>query len=242
MAVLAFFMHLIERPPRLLLCVFVRKNFGERHFNIASALILGLILFLPFIAYAIGLQHAAPFLAWIEFFNFSWLLFIAAFIFASYKHHKTQGFKLTEYDFDKYSQYQGTEIIPWKKVLGRFNINPKLMPILKETLFEPAIFFFIGIILTIIPPTRAVGITLIISSIVYGLSYLTAYWKARIFMLAKNDERIFNEDIAKIFLKDADIPDLPHNTRIQPPPIMPQTKEQRRGIYDQMMVETIGVQ
>ncbi|GAB5522852.1 MAG: hypothetical protein Roseis2KO_07240 [Roseivirga sp.] len=221
--------------------MFVRKDFGERHFNIASALILGFFLFLPFVAYAIGLQHAAPFLAWIEFFNFSWLLFIAAFIFASYKHHKTQGFKLTEYDFSKYSLYQGKEVIPWEKVLGRFNINPKLMPTLKETVFEPLVFFIIGIVLTIISPTRAIGITLVISSIIYGLSYFTAYWKARIFMLAKNDERIFNEDIAQVFLKDADIPDLPDNTRIQRPPIMPKTRKQREGIYNQMMVDTIGV-
>lgn len=236
------FAQIFEKPPRLLLCVFLRENFGERHFNIVSASTLAFFLFFPFLLYLFGLHEQVPALGWIKNFNVFWLLFVCAFLVMSFRHHKAQKFSLTKYDFDKFSLTEGDSILPWHKILGALNMSQSLTSIVREVIMEPLLVFIVGIVLAIIPFSRAVGVILIISSIIYALSYLAAYWRARNSILDSNDERIVNEDMAKVFMGDIDIPDLPENTRIKFPPILPQRKDQKEGIYNQMVVATMGVQ
>ncbi|MEQ8627078.1 hypothetical protein [Ekhidna sp.] len=234
-------LQLIEKPPRLLLSVFLRKDFGERNFNIVSASSLAFVLTLPFLGYLFMLIKSGATFGWLSMFNFFWLAFIIAFMFMSYRHHKTMGFSLTKYDFDKFSLKEGQYNLPWDKILLKVNIKDRLSPIIAEVVAEPILCFMIGFVLMIIPFTRGVGILIMISSVIYGLSYLGAYWRSRNSILDRNDERIMNEDMAKVFLGDIDMPELPENTRIKLPPIIPTKKKNKEGLYNQIVVEKRGV-
>ncbi|MEO9803432.1 MAG: hypothetical protein ABJF04_09305 [Reichenbachiella sp.] len=233
---------ILEGPPRLLLCVFLRKDMGERHFNIASASTLGFALFLPFVFYIFGAYENSALLMWTRYFNVIWGLFVIGFMAMSYRHHKEQGFSLTRYDFDKFSLHEGRHNLPWERLLSRLNLNPELTPILIEIVLEPLIVFIAGFVLVVIPFSRAVGVVLILSSIAYSISYIGAYWRSRNDLLDKNDEGIMNRQFADVLIGDVEIPDLPENTRIKMPPIMPEKKEHKKRLYNQIVVETMGVQ
>ena len=234
-------LQIIERPFRLLLSVFLRKDFGERNFNIVSASSLAFFLILPFFGYLFMLIKAGGVYGWLAMFNFSWLAFICVFMFLSYRHHKAMGFSLTKYDFDKYSVHEGKFNLPWGMILEKVKLKGKLSLLIAEVVAEPLLCFVVGFVLMIIPFTRGVGILIMISSVFYSLSYLGAYWRARNSILDKNDKRIMNMDMAKIFIGDVDMPDLPENTRIKLPPILPTKKENKEGLYNQIVVENRGV-
>ena len=199
----------------------------------ASSLAFGLLI--PFF-----LNLMNVFYAFTRFFNWFWAVFVIAYVVVSYIHHKAQGFSLTRYDFDKFSLNEGQFILPWEKLVSKLNMNKRLTPIFIECVLEPLVIFIISIVFIIIPFSRSVGVVLLLSSIIYSISYIAAYWRSRNDILDRNDERIMNEDMAEVFMGDVEIPDLPENTRIQLPPIMPEKKEHKEEIYKQIMVDTVA--
>ena len=232
---------IFEGPARLLLSVFIRHKFGERHFNIITASFLGLTMISPLILNMTGVGDKVSYLSWINSFNFFWFLFVVAYSIMAFRHHRDMGFSLTKYDFTKFSLHDGDKMIPWSAILEKMGIHQKLNPLMIEVVIEPMAFLIIGIVFSILPFTRAVGIVLILSSITYSASYFGAYWKSRNSILNKNDERICNEDMARLFVGDIQMPGLPENTRIKMPTIVPENREIGEDIYRRMTPDTVGV-
>jgi hypothetical protein len=61
-----------------------------------------------------------------------------------------------------------------------------------ETLLEPGLFFFIGLLLHVVG--FSLGTLFIVVSIIYGWSYVAAYKRGDDFTLDTIDEIIFNEE------------------------------------------------
>lgn len=211
---------------RLLLEVFIRKGFGERYFKLSAAAILTVEFgFLPFLLVFLQrklwavLQVAAPMgnswsdetmgesvaaspvepSFWAGYTG--WYLFVAAFLLFSIKHHLDQKRDPTVFDFQKFSLYGGalqsyTQKIPFFKTK-----NARL----RECFVEPLFFMVIGILLILIH--QYVGWLLVICSIFYSVSYISAYEAGDNFVMDRIDEMISNQEMEKSFVDGADADD-----------------------------------
>jgi hypothetical protein len=209
--------------PQLLLSVFIRKNFGERHFTLASSITVAVILALMPLWYVIK-SWAYQIFSWGDFFILysSWYVFIAAFLFYSVKRAKEIRHNPSVYDFKKYSFYTG-DILPYFKNMGTKKevVNYRII----ETVFEPAPFLAGGIILWLIG--QPLGLLIVICSFIYGLSYEAEYRLGDHFVMNKIDEIICNENLEKAFVFDQD-PDDTQGFRFYGR--KPQSEEMRKKI------------
>lgn len=205
----------IASYPRLLLEVFIRKNFGERYFSVASVLtIAAIMLFFPGIINSImGLfmdvrnmgsfsggdygdyRHSN------SFFSESpiWYLFIVAFLIFSTLRYLEIRRNPSVFDFKKFSLSTG-EINPlfYKIQLFGKPISTRWI----EIYFEPLLFFIVGIILYLI--NHKLGVLICISAICYSLSYAGAYRNGDNFVMDKIDEMILNENQYDSFVGNAE--------------------------------------
>lgn len=210
---------------RLLLEVFIRKSFGERYFRLSAVVILtGEFVLLPFLLVFLQsklwavLQVTAPMsnpwdgngmgepvAAPVEpsFWSgyIGWYIFVAAFLLISIKHHFDQKREPSVFDFQKFSLYSGslqayTQKIPFfKKADSR----------LRECFVEPLFFMAIGILLILIH--QYVGWLLVICSIFYSVSYISAYEAGDNFVMDRIDEMISNQEMEKSFVDGVDAED-----------------------------------
>lgn len=187
--------------PRLLLEVFIRKNFGQRYFSIASVITISILMALiPLVADKISqsayYEHGTNNF-WVSY--ASWYLFLAAFMYFAW--HRSREVKLNSsiFDFLRFSLYSG-DIHPFFKNL-RINSQRQSIRVI-ETLLEPATFLLIGIALAFFG--QKLGILLIISALSYGFSYMAAYQRGSAFIMDKIDEIIMNEELANAFVEDMD--------------------------------------
>lgn len=193
--------------PRLLIEVFIRKNFGQRYFSFASVVtvfvILGLfplvlgktitVLLNPTQGYSYG---EAPSL-WGTF--VTWYLYLFAFLYFGYKRSQEVKINPSTYDFERFSLYSGEVDSRFFgfKLFGKF---PSIRQV--EILYEPAPFLAGGLLLCFIG--QALGLLLVLTSIAYGLSYVGAYRQGDNFVLDKIDEIIMNEELENSFVDDMD--------------------------------------
>ncbi len=209
-AIYDFFLS-IASYPRLLLEVFIRKNFGERYFSLASVLTITVILlvFPGLINGLMSLGHRGGFGGGFDddygrrpgFFSESvlWYLFIAAFLVFSALRWLEIRRNPSVFDFKKFSLYTG-DINP---LFNKIKIMDK--PVSTrwiETFFEPLAFFILGFILYLFK--QKLGLLLCISSICYGLSYAAAYHNGDNFVMDKIDEMILNERQHDAFVDEED--------------------------------------
>lgn len=198
-------------PHRLLLEVFIRKNFGERYFKFSSAITVAIFLsLLPFLittmqktshahhifsgGLGLGSEATAYEPNWIAF--ISWYIFIALFLYVSVKHWRAQRPSKSRFDFSKYSLYDGDldeRFFQWKFSFIETNVRTV------ECFFEPAPFFISGLFLVLIG--QYLGYLLIISSTVYALSYINAYEQGDNYMLGILDQRILDEEFERVFVE-----------------------------------------
>jgi hypothetical protein len=189
--------------PRLLLEVFIRKNFGERYFSFMTACtIIALLAFYPLFT-----EGAINFRGFNEYFNmgnfllhyFTWYLFLAGFLYMSIKRNEEVKHLPSVFDFARFSLSTG-ELHP--QILG-FKWQGKSVDIrTMETLVEPALFFFIGILLKL--GGQSLGTLLIICSIMYSLSYVATYMMGDHFVMDKIDEMICSEELVSSFVEGND--------------------------------------
>lgn len=189
----------IASYPRMLLEVFIRKDFGERYFNLASAIYVTLIL----AVIPIALKDAFRFLRddedssfWMHY--LTWYIFLALFMIKCIQHYKTMKRSPSVFDFARYSLSSG-QLHPQFFKIQIPGIKPDRRNI--EILLEPGIFFVLGIVLWLIG--QKVGILLTICSIFYSFSYQLAYHTGDNFVMDKIDEIICNEELKKTFVDDA---------------------------------------
>jgi hypothetical protein len=204
-AFLSFFFALSSWP-RLLLEVFIRKNFGERYFSFIAACMMVVVLgIMPLIIAGgmhiyMNLNRFNGSQSSFDFVNFllhylTWYVFLAAFIKVCRERDAEVKRLPSVFDFARFSLSTG-EIHPDILAFKWYGRNVTIREV--ETLVEPAIFFFLGLFLNVLG--QRIGIIIVLSSIIYSLSYAAAYWQGDHFVMDKIDEMICNEEIVASFV------------------------------------------
>lgn len=233
--------------PRLLLEVFIRKDFGERYFKLASAITVALILIaIPLIPSFLGTgmdvmddfddetgftgSHRSGGNSFLSAY-LTWYIFIALFIVFSIFRYKEILRNPSVFDFKKYSLYSGKIHPAFKKLFGK---EPSIRLI--EIVLEPALFFIAGVLLILLH--QKLGILLVICSIINSMSYMAAYAAGDNFFMDKIDEIILNENLKKAFVEDAPEEE---TAGIRDRGKKPESKEARQRIFDLMDEEVPDV-
>jgi hypothetical protein len=209
--------------PRLIMEVFIRKNFGERYFNLASAFSVAFITALiPVVLHSLP-SAEGPFLAKFA----TWYVFLGLFIYHSWQRNREIKKSASSFDFTKYSRYAG-DINPWFYKIKVSNTAPSTRTI--ETLYEPAVFFLGGVVLWICG--QSIGVLICVSSIFYSMSYVAAYSYGDNFVLDEIDKIIFNEEMYRSFVEEM----APEDTRgVRIYARKPSVKSLRQKVADAML-------
>lgn len=226
-----FIMMSLASYPRLLLEVFLRKNFGVRYFRFSSALTVAVLMILfPLMADLLPglfrMRHLGSqqqgILSWLESYA-TWYIFTVAYMGAAF-------FRLREiiaapsvFDFGKFSYYSG-------------NINPLFIQASPlghrlsirqiECFAEPLVFLLLGLLLKLFG--QPLGQLLVVSSIIYCLSYVGAYRRGDDFVMDLIDETLINENIVEAMTEDG--AENKHGVRIYAN--KPNSKELRRKLAE----------
>jgi hypothetical protein len=170
---------------------------GERYFSWPAILTLGVIL-------AIMPTVFQKILEWkMSFFDnyvdqsrldaykaryILWYPFIAAFLIMGFIRSREVP-KASVQGLNKSSKYAGDSLIPGLLRSLKIQASPRQI----ETFYEPAFFFLIGVIFTLVG--QSLGTLLIFASIFYRLSYVKAYKDGDNFILDKADAALGAEDV-----------------------------------------------
>ncbi len=193
--------------PRMLLEVFIRKNFGERYFSFSTAIVIAVFMtILPVTFYygsslffrSYGYGSTPPFSGFMVSYT-TWYIFIAGFLFMAWIRSKEIKRNPSVFDFKKFSLYSG-DIDQRFYTLKLLRKEPSFR--LVECLLEPAFFFAAGVVLVVLG--QSIGTMITVCSIIYSLSYVGAYYLGDDFVMDKIDEMICNEEIFDSFVKDKD--------------------------------------
>lgn len=194
---LAFFLAFCSWP-RLLLEVFIRKNFGERYFSFAAAMTIGGILALLPLIYLETMScvfRSSEGMTFIGHFA-TWYIYLAAFLYMCFQRREEIKHLPSVFDFGRFSLSTG-EIHPW--FLGlRFNGEPATIRTI-EIWLEPIPFALGGFGLW--ASGQPIGFIILVSSIFYSLSYAGAYHQGDHFIMDKIDEMICNEELVNAFVE-----------------------------------------
>lgn len=206
---------------RMLIEVFIRKDFGERYFRLYQAvrasfllavfpfvhwLILQLLM-VPSFALAIAREHEGMGTADPEQFQtesifphyITWYLYLLVFLYVSVQHHKAMKRNPSVFDFARYSLDRGRI----HKVFREFEFRGKKGDYrLIECWLEPAPFFAAGLLLAVMG--QYLGWLLILSSIAYSISYFSAYNWGDNYVMSMIDKKIVSEELEETFLNDSD--------------------------------------
>lgn len=233
---------------RLLLEVFIRKNFGERYFNLFSVIVLALslailpVLFVEIPTLLGGSMNPNTFggMGGFEGVNvqqkssympqyLGWYIFLVAFVGMGVKHHLDNKHNPSVYDFAKYSLCSG-DINPifYKVKIPGVKTDTRVV----ECLIEPLSFFILGFALWFLG--QHLGSLLMFMSICYSLNYLGAYINGDHFVMDKIDQIIINEEMEKAFVNDDD-EEKTRGFRFRGQ--KPETDKMRRQILPLMMEE-----
>lgn len=193
--ILSFFLMLASWP-RLLLEVFVRKNFGERYFSVAAVITLfGILAFFPMVRGFARMTYYGGISFWANVTaDPTWYMFLVAFLIASFFRYREVKRNPSVFDFARFSLSQG-EINPafHIKALGDYP-NPRTI----STVLEPAFFFIIGLVLLLFK--QDVGVLIMVCSVFYGLSYYGSYYMGDQYLMDKIDEVICSEELGRSFI------------------------------------------
>lgn len=201
---------------RLLLEVFIRKNFGERYFRLSAAIILitefGLLPFLlVFLQRKFGSStqetqvtdvwsdDPAPVAAppadpslWTGYIG--WYIFLGLFLLFSIRHYLDKKRQPSAFDFGKFSLSSG-ELQSYTSRIPLFDTKNRR---LRECVIEPLFFMVIGIVFLLIH--QHVGWLLVICSLLYSANYVAAYESGDNFILDIIDEQILNKEMEQDFV------------------------------------------
>ena len=200
--------------PRLLLEAFIRKDFGERYFKLSSALTVAVVLgAFPFVATEVLAFFTPTRGGGMMMFGetrrndsadlmpdyLGWFIYLAAFVFLAFRHHRDIKRAPSVFDFARFSKYTGKV----NQTFFRFNLPDRKTDLRRvECLLEPALFFVLGFLLYLIG--QKLGNLLMVCSVFYGFSYAAAYFIGDNFVMDKIDEIIVNQELEKSFVDDKD--------------------------------------
>ena len=186
--------------PRLLLEVFIRKNFGERYFSFSTAIIMTVILAIFPYAIAQAQSYSSFGGGGISFWSFvghnlTWYIFLALFIIVCLRRRHEVKRLPSVFDFERFSLSAGI-VNPAFFTIKLGGKDPDIRTV--ETLIEPAFFLIIGVVLALM--AQSVGVLIVVCSIIYSLSYFGAYYIGDNFIMDKIDEMICNENLVASFV------------------------------------------
>ncbi|MBE7172366.1 MAG: hypothetical protein INR73_17395 [Williamsia sp.] len=232
--------------PRLLIEVFIRKDFGERYFRLSSAFTVASFLAIwPYIpkvwrfltarsaAYAvIHARYNDDFSVMPDY--LLWYLYLALFVVFSLKRHREIKRNPSVFDFAKFSLFNGT-INPF---FFSIRLPGKKTDVRRvETLLEPLPFFIAGLLLWLL--SQKLGVLLMVCSVFYSLSYVSAYRGSDNFIMDKIDQIILNEEMEKVFMDDAPEEE---SRYVRFSGRKPDDPEVRRKILSQIMAEEEAIE
>lgn len=227
--------------PRLLLEVFIRKNFGERYFSFMSAITVTVLLSIfPFAS--AGITHMLSFGGYGRSFDlgdvfqhyFTWYLFLIAFMYKSMERDEEVKRLPSVFDFARFSLSTGER---HPRILA-FKWKGKSLDVRQiETLVEPGLFFFIGLFLMLIG--QRVGMLILISSIFYSLSYVAAYMIGDNYIMDRIDEMICNEEMVNSFVEGRDPSETRGFSTYGRKPTDPETRRRLADAFVEDFEETV---
>lgn len=191
-------LYFLASPFRLILEVLIREGFGSRYFSFGQGVTMLLVLSpMPFVA-----THFLNF--WETEFQWGYLLthFMTWYLFSFYvlwtllKRKKEIKLDRKINGFEKFSRAAGSLTEEFVNLLSL--VPRKFTPRQTEILAEPGFFFIAGVVLTIIG--QYVGIALIISALMYSVSYYLAYRRTDNFIQDLLDELYTNQMFEEEFL------------------------------------------
>jgi len=199
-------------PCRLLIEVFIRKDFGERYFRRPAAVrTAALFALLPLMTPFAPLipSKASSYVPYI-----GWYIYLMLFYVMCRRHHEAQKHAPSVFDFEKYSLDSGgsndTVARLWKQeaVGGRMRKIFRRISGLEvdirafECWIEPAPFFVAGLLLALLG--QSLGWLLMFSAAVYSASYCSAYNWGDNHVMDTIDQMIVNAAFPQNFLHDED--------------------------------------
>lgn len=187
--------------PRLLLEVFIRKNFGERYFSVSTAIILTVLLAIfPYLIestliFGFGRNNVSDVFSE----NISWYLFLVAFVYSCFLRWQEIRRLPSVFDFGRFSLSTGIVHPRFYAIsLGGKPVDIRTI----ETVLEPGFFFLVGLVLWWMD--QSVGMLLLVCSVLYSLSYVAAYKKGDDYIMDIIDKRILNEEMVSTFVDELD--------------------------------------
>jgi len=188
--------------PRLLLEVFIRRDFGERYFSFFTAIMTAIVLAIYPIIMAMNTKFISLFgyaheYSFIDFLvqYLTWYVFLVWFVILCNKRENEIKHLPSVFDFARFSLSTGM------MHEGFLNYKIKGQPATVrtiETRLEPGLFFLLGIGLWVF--SQPLGLLLIGSSIFYSISYRAAYHRGDNFIMDNIDEMICNEELTSAFI------------------------------------------
>jgi len=215
--------------PKLLLEVFIRKNFGERYFRLSAAITAFFIFsFFPlffarlftFTGAHFGQRRHVMDSFWST--NGAYYLFLLAFLYMSFKRWQEVRRNPSVFDFAKFSLYNGD-------MDERFyNIKLAGSPVNKrqiEIFCEPALFLIIGLVLWFFG--QSLGVLLVICSIFYHGNHAYMYRKGDEYIMDIIDRMLANRS-----LEDVMVYNKPSSSGFDFRAQRPNSEEMRQDLYE----------
>ncbi len=234
--------------PSLVVEIFTRRKFGERYFSLASCFTtIGIVLFFTvwFTDWQVWLWRSMGYgvqYSDVRGGNASKiviLIFAAIALFVSFRHKreiKRQGKTL---DMERFSQSGGIGCSYWYRL---YEILPSWLadryPVHEETLlrfYEPISAILVGLVCTILPFTRILGLVLIVCGTFYYWRSSVSYAQGRHLVLDMIDKLILNEEMEAVFVNDA--PPEEHSGVFVMAP-RPESQDMRQALYDAMQKQS----
>lgn len=182
----------------MLVEVFLRRNFGERYFTLATAItVICILFFIPiglgdFFSFSRHYSRSSSGEFWAKY--TTWYLFIVAFAYFSFLRLKETYRNPSTFDFEKFSLSSGYKFLYYKiekeDKVGWINHRNY------EILIEPAMAIFIGALLRACG--QPLGILFIVVGVILFFSKSAVYRGGDKALLDKIDEIICNEDLGEI--------------------------------------------
>lgn len=211
------FFLIFQSPGRMLIEVFIRRDFGERYFRLSTA--IGIFLFLvlwplkPLVEREImGFYLSGPYgrdlpdlysqqdHTW-HFLSYGlWYVYAGLFLWVCIGHHKAMKRAPSVFDFARYSMSSGYINKKFADMAKNFGREGDIRFI--EIWLEPLPFFLIGFMLS--GMGQQLGPLLMASAVVYSFSYRMAYRWGDNYVMDIIDNMIVNRDLTASFVDDVD--------------------------------------
>ena len=184
--------------PRLLVEVFIRKNFGERYFSMPTAVLLTIFLFLLIFGIDAGLaftSNGPRTYGGMFMHDITWFLYLGAFLFFCIKRQKEIEREPGVFDFAKFSLYNGD--IDQRFYDLRIKGQEPTRRVI-STQLEPLFLLIIGVVLIVLQ--QKIGFLITFCSICYATGYIFQYRRGDHFIMDTIDQMISNEEMVASFV------------------------------------------